>query len=102
MISDLSTSSIGNTITLTSGEAIAVSAEETGAVELHAPAGEVKFVAIAGPGINEPIVQMGPFVMSSREELEQAIADFQTGEFGAVAPFARPGTTTQTQQKRSG
>jgi redox-sensitive bicupin YhaK (pirin superfamily) len=73
--------------TLGSGEAVTISANETGTVELRALAGAVKFVAVAGAAINEPIVQMGPFVMNSREEAEQAIVDFQAGKFGTVTPF---------------
>jgi redox-sensitive bicupin YhaK (pirin superfamily) len=72
---------------LSSSEAVAISAHKAGAVELRPAAGAVKFVAIAGPAINEPIVQMGPFVMNSREEAEQAMADFKAGKFGAVMPF---------------
>jgi redox-sensitive bicupin YhaK (pirin superfamily) len=72
---------------LSSSEAVAISANEAGTVELRSAAGAVKFVAIAGPSINEPIVQMGPFVMNSREEAEQAMADFKAGKFGAVVPF---------------
>jgi redox-sensitive bicupin YhaK (pirin superfamily) len=34
---------------------------------------------IAGRPIDEPIVQYGPFVMNTREEIEQAIADYQSG-----------------------
>jgi redox-sensitive bicupin YhaK (pirin superfamily) len=74
-------------VTLSSGEAVAISANETGTVELRSVAGAVKFVAIAGPAINEPIVQMGPFVMNSREEATQAMADFRAGKFGVVTPF---------------
>jgi redox-sensitive bicupin YhaK (pirin superfamily) len=74
--------------TLSAGEAVAVSADEGGTVELYSSGGAVKFVAIAGPAINEPIVQMGPFVMNSREEADQAMADFQAGRFGTVAPFS--------------
>jgi hypothetical protein len=74
--------------TLAPGEAVAISADETRAVELRPSAGAVKFVAIAGAAIDEPIVQMGPFVMNSREEAEQAMADFQAGKFGTVTPFA--------------
>ncbi len=73
--------------TLSSGEAVAISADEAGTVELRPAAGAVKFVAIAGPAINEPVVQVGPFVMNSQEEAEQAFADFQAGKFGTVMPF---------------
>lgn len=34
---------------------------------------------IAGKPLNEPIVQYGPFVMNSREEIEQALRDFRDG-----------------------
>ena len=39
-----------------------------------------------GEPIEEPIVGYGPFVMNSREEIEQAIRDLQTGTF--VRPAA--------------
>jgi len=74
--------------TLSSGDAVAVSADQAGAVELRPATGAVKFVAIGGPAINEPIVQSGPFVMNTREEAEQAMADFKAGRFGTVRPFA--------------
>jgi redox-sensitive bicupin YhaK (pirin superfamily) len=35
---------------------------------------------LAGKPIGEPIVQYGPFVMNSREEIEQAMLDYQSGE----------------------
>ena len=34
--------------------------------------------------IDEPIVQYGPFVMNTIDEIRQAIADVQTGKFGPV------------------
>lgn len=34
---------------------------------------------IAGKPLREPIVQYGPFVMNSREEIEQALRDFRDG-----------------------
>jgi redox-sensitive bicupin YhaK (pirin superfamily) len=85
---DLGAPESGGGTMLSFGEAVAVSAGDAGSAELRPSAGAVKFVAIAGPAINEPIVQMGPFVMNSREEAEQAFADFQAGKFGTVMPFA--------------
>ncbi|XP_032359600.1 pirin [Etheostoma spectabile] len=40
------------------------------------------FVLIAGKPINEPVVQHGPFVMTTEEEIGQAIMDYQTGRNG--------------------
>ena len=40
-----------------------------------------RFVVISGKPINEPIVQYGPFVMNTREEIDQAMRDFQSNNF---------------------
>jgi redox-sensitive bicupin YhaK (pirin superfamily) len=37
------------------------------------------FILLAGKPIKEPVVQHGPFVMNTREEIEQAIRDYQNG-----------------------
>ncbi|WP_299577859.1 pirin family protein [uncultured Sunxiuqinia sp.] len=34
------------------------------------------------PPLNEPVVSQGPFVMNTREEIEQAYEDYQNGKFG--------------------
>jgi redox-sensitive bicupin YhaK (pirin superfamily) len=31
------------------------------------------------PALGEPVVQYGPFVMNTREEIEQALADYRDG-----------------------
>ncbi len=36
-----------------------------------------RFIYVAGNPLGEPIVQYGPFVMNSREEIEQALADYR-------------------------
>ena len=40
-----------------------------------------KFLLISGKPINEPIARGGPFVMNTREEVLEAIQDFNTGNF---------------------
>ncbi|OQS01776.1 hypothetical protein THRCLA_21629, partial [Thraustotheca clavata] len=39
-------------------------------------------VVLSGKPINEPIEQYGPFVMTTRSELQQTIRDYQDGKNG--------------------
>jgi quercetin 2,3-dioxygenase len=43
-----------------------------------------RVLLLAGQPIAEPIVGYGPFVMNSRQEIEQAINDFNSGKFGQI------------------
>lgn len=56
---------------LSPGDQVEISAEEAGA----------RFLLLAGRPLGEPVVQYGPFVMNTVEEIEQAISDFQSGKF---------------------
>lgn len=40
-----------------------------------------RVLLLAGKPLGEPIVQYGPFVMNSRDEIEQALRDFRDGVF---------------------
>ena len=42
-----------------------------------------RVILLAGRPLLEPIVQYGPFVMNTREEIEQAIRDYQSGALTA-------------------
>lgn len=43
-----------------------------------------KAILISGKPLNEPIVQHGPFVMNTKEEIYQAVKDFQEGRLGGA------------------
>jgi hypothetical protein len=40
---------------------------------------DARFLLIAGKPLKEPIVQYGPFVMNSQQEIYQALSDFRDG-----------------------
>ena len=52
------------------------------ALAVHAGEGGARLLLIAGKPLHEPVVQYGPFVMNTREQIEQALADYQSGNFG--------------------
>ncbi|MEX6663574.1 pirin family protein [Pseudomonas sp. W2-17] len=55
---------------------------ESGEIQLSTQTG-ARVLLIAGKPLGEPIVQYGPFVMNSREEIEQALRDFRDDKLTA-------------------
>lgn len=62
-------------------------------VQFDRSQGEVRFkalsaqsmaVVMSGEPIDEPLVQYGPFLMNSKEEIIAAIDDFESGKFGEL------------------
>jgi hypothetical protein len=41
-------------------------------------------IVLSGEPIDEPVVQYGPFVMNTADEIEQAIVDVELGRFGPI------------------
>ncbi|MBZ0072634.1 MAG: pirin family protein [Gammaproteobacteria bacterium] len=48
-------------------------------LEVTAGGDGARLILVSGRPIGEPIVQYGPFVMNTREEIEQALADYRDG-----------------------
>ncbi len=58
---------------------MAILANRGDGVRVQAVAEGARLLLIAGRPLNEPIVQYGPFVMNTKEEIFQAVEDFQAG-----------------------
>jgi len=58
----------------------------------------LEILILGGRPIREPVAWMGPFVMNTREEVMQAIADYQAGRLGTIpAVHSAPTTLVETQ-----
>jgi hypothetical protein len=51
------------------------------AVTLEAAQADTRFLLVAGRPLNEPVARGGPFVMNTRDEVQQALEDYQQGRF---------------------
>lgn len=56
--------------------------DSSAAVEIHNTGIKARFLLLQGRPIGEPVQQHGPFVMNTREELQQAFFDYQRTQFG--------------------
>jgi hypothetical protein len=55
--------------------------EKGSRIEIHTGETPVRFILMTGAPIREPIVPYGPFVMNTREEIQQALIDLRNGTF---------------------
>lgn len=46
---------------------------------------DAQLLLIAGRPLNEPIVQYGPVVMNTQQEIRQALSDIHAGRFGSIS-----------------
>jgi quercetin 2,3-dioxygenase len=71
----------GNTVTV----------DASAAQESRSP--NLDVIVLGGRPIREPVAWMGPFVMNTREEIMQAIADYQAGRLGTIPAIHNAPTT---------
>jgi hypothetical protein len=60
-------------------------------------------LVLGGRPIREPVAWMGPFVMNTREEVLQAVADYQAGRLGSIpAVHNAPSTVVESSSRDAG
>jgi len=64
------------------GDALTVSALDARQQEARSP--NLDVLILGGRPIREPVAWAGPFVMNTREEIMQAIADYHAGRLGSI------------------
>jgi quercetin 2,3-dioxygenase len=74
---------IGETRVPAQRMAILKNSADSDGVVMRAPE-PTRALLIAGVPLDEPIAQHGPFVMNTRDELTQAVQDYQAGKFSAA------------------
>jgi quercetin 2,3-dioxygenase len=63
------------------GELAVLERRGAGRVQLQAQHG-ARMLVLSGEPIDEPVAAYGPFVMNTREEIMQAVRDYQSGKMG--------------------
>jgi hypothetical protein len=64
------------------GELALLSSGDT--LQLTAKTADTRALVLAGEPLREPVARYGPFVMNTREEIQQAFIDYQSGRFGGI------------------
>ncbi len=74
----------GQLAVLGSGDRITAAAD----AQQDSRTSSMEIIVLGGEPIREPMVQYGPFVMNTREQLVQTMEDYQAGRLGVVPPDA--------------
>jgi redox-sensitive bicupin YhaK (pirin superfamily) len=74
----------GQLVVFGAGDRITVTADDS--QDSNRPA--LELLVLGGRPIREPVVQYGPFVMNTRQQLLEAIEDFEAGRLGVIPPGA--------------
>jgi redox-sensitive bicupin YhaK (pirin superfamily) len=82
----------GQLVVLGGGDAITLAA--AAGQESRSPTLDV--LMLGGRPIHEPVAWLGPFVMNTRDEVMQAVADYQAGRLGSIPAVHNTPTTLQT------
>ena len=67
------------------GEAELIVFKRSGSVVTVEAREDSKLLVMSGEPIEEPVARYGPFVMNTREELVQAVQDYQAGKMGHLS-----------------
>jgi hypothetical protein len=83
---------MGQLTVLGSGNAISVRA----GLEQESRSPNLEILLLGGRPIGESVAWLGPFVMNTREEVLQAVADYQAGRLGTIPAVHNAPSTIQT------
>lgn len=67
------------------GEAELILCKRNGSVATVVAREDSRLLVMSGEPIEEPVARYGPFVMNTREELVQAVQDYQAGKMGHLS-----------------
>jgi quercetin 2,3-dioxygenase len=84
--------STGQLVVLGAGDALTVAA----AIGQESRSPTLDVLILGGRPIHEPVAWLGPFVMNTREEVMQAVADYQAGRLGSIPAVHNTPATLQT------